>query len=105
FHWWILEQPQVIQRGPRQSAPPLGIHRRRRAHPFLRRAGFDLDKNQAIRLTKDKVDFSPGRTEVRSKKLEPLSLKLLFRRTLSQLTVLQVQRLLRLAPPRLDASE
>src|ERR1035437_6879498 len=71
LHERIVQQAQVIERGPGESPPPLRIHRRRRTDPLLRRARLHLDKHQAVHVSEDEVDLAPRRAEVGGEKLQP----------------------------------
>ena len=58
FYPRVFQQPQIIQRRPRQPPTPFRIDRGRRPRPLLRRAGFHLDEGKTI-VRRGKSNQSP----------------------------------------------
>ena len=102
FYRRILQQAQVIEPRPRQPPAALLVHRGSRARPFLRGARLDLHEYQAIPVPEDQVNLAARRTEVGDEELQALALEVFPGLALTHLAVAQVERLLALAPPRLD---
>ena len=103
LYLWVLQQAQVIQRGPREPPSPLLIHRCGWPRPFLGGASLDLDEHEAVVIAEDKVYLAAWRAEIGGEELQALAFELLFGGPLAQFAVAEVERLFRPAQPGFDA--
>jgi len=90
FYLRISHQSQIIEGGARKALASLFVHGRRGPHPLFGRASFDFDKDKAILLLKDQVNFSARRAEIGHEKFEATSLQVLFGREFAEFTALQM---------------
>jgi len=100
---WIAQQAQVIERGARQPAAALGVHRGSGADPFFGGTRLDFDEYQAVLIAHDQVNLAAISAEIGGEELESLASEVLFGRPLAEFAILEVQWLRRLAPPRFEA--
>jgi hypothetical protein len=78
FDLRILQQPQVIKRAFRNQTPLARIHGGRGAGPVLGRTGFHFDKDKAIPVAEDQIDFAAFGTEICGEKFQALFLEKTF---------------------------
>jgi len=92
LHFWVFQEPKVIERRACKPLAPLFVDRGSRPSPLLRRPGFDFHEHQAVVVTKNEIDFASRRAKVCRQKLESQAAELFFGGRLAQGAATQVDR-------------
>jgi hypothetical protein len=70
FDGWMFEEFEVIECGLGEKPAFADVDGRSGPHPFLGGPGFDFDKNEAVRVAEDDVDFAAIGSEVGGEKFQ-----------------------------------